>query len=127
MNSAKEMVQWHPAMGACLQIEFEEEKHSELYKAAMNAITRANWEAMEEAREKMCEALRELMAEEFQQERELGEKLGEEKGKELGKELGKEEAEIQMINNAYKKLRDVKQVAELLDVPVEKVQQVIPK
>lgn len=26
MNSAKEMVQWHPAMGACLQIEFEEEK-----------------------------------------------------------------------------------------------------
>ena len=47
--------------------EYETKKSSKLYQAAMEVITRANWDAVKEVKETMCEALKELMAEEFQE------------------------------------------------------------
>ena len=51
--------------------EYEAKKSSKLYQAAMEVITRANWDAVKEVKETMCEALKELMAEEFQEQEEL--------------------------------------------------------
>lgn len=50
--------------------EYEAKKSSKLYQAAMEVITRANWDAVKEVKETMCEALKELMAEEFQEQEE---------------------------------------------------------
>ena len=40
---------------------YEKRKHSKLYQAAMDTITRANWKRWKEARPTMCEALREFI------------------------------------------------------------------
>lgn len=46
---------------------YEGKKYSKLYQAAMDVITRANWNAMMEVKGNMCEALRELMEDEFKE------------------------------------------------------------
>ena len=46
---------------------FEENRHSKLRQAAMDAITRANWKAIREVKDIMCDALKELMAEELEE------------------------------------------------------------
>ena len=46
---------------------YERKRHSKLRQAAMEVITRANWNTIKEVKEKMCEALKELMAEEFEE------------------------------------------------------------
>ena len=50
--------------------EYEDNKSSKLYQAAIDVITRANWNAVKEVKASMCEALKELMAEEFQEQEE---------------------------------------------------------
>lgn len=84
---------------------YESKKHSKLYQAAMNVIMRANWKFIKEAKPNMCEALKELMAEELKEEREQGQQ--------------------ELIRNAYAKLKDIEQVAELLGVPAASVRKAI--
>lgn len=54
--------------------EYEKNKNSKWYQAAMNVITRANWKEMEGEKE-MCEALRELFADELEESCKSGELL----------------------------------------------------
>ena len=89
--------------------EYEEKKNSKLYQAAMEVITRANWEAIKEVKTSMCEALKELMSEEFQ---ELEEQVTEQVTK-------------QMVRNLYENVGDVKNVAKMLKLPIETVQRMI--
>ncbi|MFR5081297.1 MAG: hypothetical protein ACLTEE_01005 [Anaerobutyricum hallii] len=98
--------------------EYEEKKNSKLYQAAMEVITRANWEAIKEAKPSMCEALKELMAEEFQ---ELEEQVTERVTEQVT-----EQVTTQLVRNLYENIGDATKVAEMLKLPVETVQKLIP-
>ena len=83
-------------------------------KRAMEVITRANWDAIKEAKPSMCEALKELMAEEFQ---ELEDQVT---------ERVTEQVTTQLVRNLYENIGDATKVAEMLKLPVETVQKLIP-
>lgn len=91
--------------------EYETKKSSKLYQAAMEVITRANWDAVKEVKETMCEALKELMAEEFQEQEEL-----------VTKRVTEE-----FIRTLSKNITDVDKLAELLNLPVEQINKVLDK
>ena len=91
--------------------EYETKKSSKLYQAAMEVITRANWDAVKEVKETMCEALKELMAEEFQEQEEL-----------VTKRVTEE-----FIRTLSKSITDVDKLAELLNLPVEQINKVLDK
>ena len=91
--------------------EYEKKKSSKLYQAAMEVITRANWDAVKEVKETMCEALKELMAEEFQEQEEL-----------VTKRVTEE-----FIRTLSKSITDVDKLAELLNLPVEQINKVLDK
>lgn len=96
---------------------YEEKKNSKLYQAAMEAITRANWEAIKEVKSSMCEALKELMAEEFQ---EMREQVTEQVTKQVTEQLTE-----QFIMNAYASTGDTRKVSDLLKIPVEIVEKTV--
>lgn len=87
-------------------------------KRAMEVITRANWDAIKEAKPSMCEALKELMAEEFQ---ELEEQVTERITEQVT-----EQVTMQLVRNLYENIGDATKVAEMLKLPVETVQKLIP-
>ncbi|RHS80757.1 hypothetical protein DW928_07045 [Firmicutes bacterium AM43-11BH] len=91
--------------------EYEAKKSSKLYQAAMEVITRANWDAVKEVKKTMCEALKELMAEEFQEQEEL-----------VTKRVTEE-----FIRTLSKSITDVDKLAELLNLPVEQINKVLDK
>lgn len=93
--------------------EYEEKKNSKLYQAAMEVITRANWEAIKEAKPSMCEALKELMAEEFQ---ELEEQVTEQVT---------ERVTEQLVKNLYENVGNAEKVAEMLKLPIETVRRIL--
>ena len=75
---------------------YEKRKHSKLYQAAMDTITRANWEKWKEERPIMCEALKELMADEFEKTaQEVTEKVTEEVTEEVTRNMA-----IKLKNNS---------------------------
>ena len=90
-------------------------KSSKLYQAAMEVITRANWDAVKEVKETMCEALKELMAEEFQEQEEL-----------VTKRVTEQVTE-EFIRTLSKSITDVNKLAELLNLPVEQINKVLDK
>lgn len=92
---------------------YEGKKYSKLYQAAMDVITRANWNAMMEVKGNMCEALRELMEDEFKEfEQQVTEQV-----------TG--EVTTQMIKNAYESIKDKNAISKILKVPVDVVEQVL--
>lgn len=95
--------------------EYETKKSSKLYQAAMEVITRANWDAVKEVKETMCEALKELMAEEFQEQEEL-----------VTKRVTEQVTE-EFIRTLSKSITDVDKLAELLNLPVEQINKVLDK
>ena len=95
--------------------EYEKNKSSKLYQAAMNVIIRANWNAVKEVKESMCEALRELMADEFKEQ------------EERVTEQVTEQITTQIIKNLYDTIKDVEKIASLLKMPVEQVERAIKK
>lgn len=95
--------------------EYETKKSSKLYQAAMEVITRANWDAVKEVKETMCEALKELMAEEFQEQEEL-----------VTKRVTEQVTE-EFIRTLSKSIADVDKLAELLNLPVEQINKVLDK
>lgn len=99
--------------------EYEAKKSSKLYQAAMEVITRANWDAVKEVKETMCEALKELMAEEFQEQEELVTKRV--------TEQVTEQVTEEFIRTLSKNITDVDKLAELLNLPVEQVNEVLDK
>ena len=98
---------------------YETKKSSKLYQAAMEVITRANWDAVKEVKETMCEALKELMAEEFQEQEELVTKRV--------TEQVTEQVTEEFIRTLSKNITDVDKLAELLNLPVEQVNEVLDK
>ena len=99
--------------------EYEAKKKSKLYQAAMEVITRANWDAVKEVKETMCEALKELMAEEFQEQEELVTKRV--------TEQVTEQVTEEFIRTLSKNITDVDKLAELLNLPVEQINKVLDK
>lgn len=99
--------------------EYETKKSSKLYQAAMEVITRANWDAVKEVKETMCEALKELMAEEFQEQEELVTKRV--------TEQVTEQVTEEFIRTLSKNITDVDKLAELLNLPVEQINKVLDK
>lgn len=99
--------------------EYEKNKSSKLYQAAMNVITRANWNAVKEVKESMCEALRELMADEFKEQ--------EERVTKQVTEQVTEQITTQIIKNLYDTIKDIEKIASLLKMPVEQVERAIKK
>ena len=99
--------------------EYEAKKSSKLYQAAMEVITRANWDAVKEVKETMCEALKELMAEEFQEQEELVTKR-------VTEEVTEQVTE-EFIRTLSKSITDVDKLAELLNLPVEQINKVLDK
>ena len=95
--------------------EYETKKSSKLYQAAMEVITRANWDAVKEVKETMCEALKELMAEEFQEQEAL-----------VTKRVTEQVTE-EFIRTLSKSITDVDKLAELLNLPVEQINKVLDK
>ena len=99
----------------------KKKKNSKLYQAAMEVITRANWEAIKEAKPSMCEALKELMAEEFQEQEELVTKrVTEEVTKQVTEQVTEE-----FIRTLFKSITDANKLAELLNLPVEQINKVL--
>ena len=99
--------------------EYEVKKSSKLYQAAMEVITRANWDAVKEVKETMCEALKELMAEEFQEQEELVTKR-------VTAQVTEQVTE-EFIRTLSKSITDVGKLAELLNLPVEQINKVLNK
>lgn len=100
---------------------YEEKKHSKLYQAAMEVITRANWTAMMEVKENMCDALRELMDDEFQA---YGKQVTEEVTEQVTEEVTERVTE-QMIKNAYESIKDKNAISKILKIPVDVVEKVL--
>ena len=113
--------------------EYEVKKSSKLYQAAMEVITRANWDAVKEVKETMCEALKELMAEEFQEQEELVTKRVTEQVTaqvtaqvtEQVTEKVTEQVTEEFIRTLSKSITDVDKLAELLNLPVEQINKVL--
>jgi predicted transposase/invertase (TIGR01784 family) len=57
--------------------------------------------------------------------KEIGEKIGEERGKEIGKEIGKEGERIETITKLFKRGFEINQIADILEISVEEVQQIL--
>ena len=125
--------------------EYEVKKSSKLYQAAMEVITRANWDAVKEVKETMCEALKELMAEEFQEQEELVTKrVTEEVTKRVTEQVTEqvtaqvtdqvteqvtervtEQVTEEFIKTLSKTITDVDKLAELLNLPVQQINKVL--
>ena len=99
--------------------EYEDNKSSKLYQAAIDVITRANWSAVKEVKASMCEALKELMAEEFQEQ--------EERVTKQVTEQVTEKVTEQIIQNLYDSIKDIDELASLLKMPVEQVEKALKK
>ena len=100
---------------------YEEKKHSRLYQAAMDAITRANWKAMMEVKGNMCDALRELMEDEFKEfEQQVTEQVTERVTEQITEQLT-----TQMIRNAYESIKDKNTISQILKLPIEEVERVL--
>lgn len=95
--------------------EYEIKKSSKLYQAVIDVITRANWDAVKEVKGEMCEALKELMAEEFQEQKE-----------QVTAEVT-EQVTSQIIQNLYESIHDVNELAKILKMPIEQVENAIKK
>ena len=134
-ENTKDIIQWHPAFYASIQIEFlrndvtkpeeiktllkeyEDNKSSKLYQAAIDVITRANWNAVKEVKASMCEALKELMAEEFQeQEERVTKQVTEQVTKELLKQL---------VQKKLAKGKSIEVIADELEEDVVAIQPII--
>lgn len=130
MKETTRRIEWHPAENLWLQslrkdikykkeIEFllkvyDTKKYSKLHQAAMDVITRANWESMMEAKDNMmCDALQELFADEFKQ--------MEEKATEKVTEEVTEKVTTQMIKNTYESIKDPNTIAQILKLPLETI------
>lgn len=97
--------------------EYEDNKSSKLYQAAIDVITRANWNAVKEVKESMCEALKELMAEEFQeQEERVTKQVTEQVTKELLKQL---------VQKKLAKGKSIEVIADELEEDVAAIQPII--
>ena len=97
--------------------EYEDNKSSKLYQAAIDVITRANWNAVKEVKESMCEALKELMAEEFQeQEERVTKQVTEQVTKELLKQL---------VQKKLAKGKSIEVIADELEEDVVAIQPII--
>ena len=109
--------------------EYEAKKSSKLYQAAMEVITRANWDAVKEVKETMCEALKELMAEEFQELEELVTKrVTEDVTKRVTEQVTAQvtdQVTEEFIRTLSKNITDVDKLAELLNLPVEQINKVL--
>lgn len=93
---------------------YEEKKHSNLYKAAVDVILRANWKEVE-VEKSMCEALRELFADELRESRE--------EGISQGIKIGSGQTEESDIRKVMKNLKmTAKQAMEVLEIPLEEQQ-----
>ena len=97
--------------------EYEDNKSSKLYQAAIDVITRANWNAVKEVKASMCEALKELMAEEFQeQEERVTKQVTEQVTKELLKQL---------VQKKLEKGKSIEVIADELEEDVAAIQPII--
>ncbi len=97
--------------------EYEDNKSSKLYQAAIDVITRANWNAVKEVKASMCEALKELMAEEFQeQEERVTKQVTEQVTKGLLKQL---------VQKKLAKGKNIEVIADELEEDVEAIQPII--
>ena len=97
--------------------EYEDNKSSKLYQAAIDVITRANWNAVKEVKASMCEALKELMAEEFQeQEERVTKQVTEQVTKELLKQL---------VQKKLAKGKSIEVIADELEEDVAAIQPII--
>lgn len=117
--------------------EYEEKKNSKLYQAAMEVITRANWEAIKEAKPSMCEALKELMAEEFQElEEQVTERVTEQVTEQVTERVTERVTEQvteqvterlteQLVKNLYENIGNAEKVAEMLKLPIETVRRIL--
>ena len=93
---------------------YDTKKHSKLHQAAMDVITRANWESIMEVKDNMlCDALQELFADEFKQ---VEEKVTEKVTAEVT-----EKVTTQMIQNTYESIKDPNTIAQILKIPLETV------
>ena len=120
-----------------LKKEYEEKKNSKLYQAAMEVITRANWEAIKEAKPSMCEALKELMAEEFQElEEQVTERVTEQVTEQVTERVTErvteqvteqvtERVTEQLVKNLYENVGNAEKVAEMLKLPIETVRRIL--
>ena len=114
---------------------YDTKKYSKLHQAAMEVITRANWESMMEVKDNMvCDALRELFADELQDMKEkvreeVTEKVTEEVTEKVTEEITEKVTEevtekitVQMIKNIYESIKDLNTIAQILKIPLETVE-----
>ena len=130
---------------------YDTKKHSKLHQAAMDVITRANWESMMEVKDNMvCDALRELFADELKDmeekiteeiteevtekiteevtekvTEEVTEKITEEVTEKITEEVTEkitEEVTTKMIQNIYESIKDLNTIAQILKIPLEMVE-----
>ena len=130
---------------------YDTKKYSKLHQAAMDVITRANWESMMEVKDNMvCDALRELFADELQDMKEkvreeVTEKVTEEVTEKVTEEITEKVTEeitekvteevtekvteevtekitVQMIKNIYESIKDLNTIAQILKIPLETVE-----
>lgn len=101
---------------------YDTKKHSKLHQAAMDVITRANWESIMEVKDNMlCDALQELFADEFKQvEEKVTEKVTAEVTEKVTEEVT-EKVTTQMIQNTYESIKDPNTIAQILKIPLETV------
>lgn len=101
---------------------YDTKKHSKLHQAAMDVITRANWESIMEVKDNMlCDALQELFANEFKQvEEKVTEKVTAEVTEKVTEEVT-EKVTTQMIQNTYESIKDPNTIAQILKIPLETV------
>ena len=114
---------------------YDTKKYSKFHQAAMEVITRANWESMMEVKDNMvCDALRELFADELQDmkekvRKEVTEKVTEEVTEKVTEEVTEkvteevtEKVTVQMIKNIYESIKDLNTIAQILKIPLETVE-----
>lgn len=101
---------------------YDTKKHSKLHQAAMDVITRANWESIMEVKDNMlCDALQELFADEFKQvEEKVTEKVTAEVTEKVTEEVT-EKVTTQMIQNTYESIKDPNTIAQILKIPLATV------
>lgn len=101
--------------------DYEDKKENKQYDAAMELITRANWNRLKEMRG-MCQALDELMADKYREREEIGEKRGIALGIQSGMEQGIQRGEhLKLLSQIQKKLLKGKTLAEIADALEEEV------
>ena len=109
--------------------EYEDNKSSKLYQAAIDVITRANWNAVKEVKASMCEALKELMAEEFQeQEERVTKQVTEQVTKRVTKQVTEQVTKRILKQQIQKKLakgKSIEIIADELEEDVSTIQPII--